>query len=288
MIEVPIYLNGTEANASIYNGALFHYTKFESFLKIIKTMTIRSSSLSMMNDLNEANIDSLDWNADFMMMCKAEEYVKEKCSIISFSRNCMTEFGRQEGSNHPAMWAHYADDFNGVCIVLDTDSLVEANKDLLEGTFYKLEPVSYSINCAPKNGIEDKSYNGVSDFIQTNYKELFYKKHIDWSYEKEVRFLIEKPEVFLNIKGAIKYIVLGCRLKKDEGRLLELVKNIISPGEVSYRYINLYSFAEMSPNINGYSTDSAYSTLRTRITNYSILSKEYLDWHRDKFSESSG
>lgn len=40
-----------------------------------------------MNDLNEANIDSLNRNQDFMLMIKAKKYVKEQCSIISFSRN---------------------------------------------------------------------------------------------------------------------------------------------------------------------------------------------------------
>lgn len=86
MINTPLYLYGNSELPSPDDGAMFHYTKFERFLKILETMTLRSSPLSKMNDLNEANIDSLDWNTDFLMMVKAYRYVKEQCSVISFLR----------------------------------------------------------------------------------------------------------------------------------------------------------------------------------------------------------
>lgn len=107
MIEYPLYLYGSYEMQSPEDGALFHYTKFESFLKIIETMTLRSSPLCRMNDLNEANLNSLDWNSDFMLMFKAEKYVKEQCSVICFTGNYMTGPICEESSNHPALWAHY-------------------------------------------------------------------------------------------------------------------------------------------------------------------------------------
>ena len=136
MIENPTYLYGSYELQSPNDGALFHYTKLESFLKIIGTMTLRSSPLCKMNDLNEANIDSLDWDTDFLMMIQAQKYVKEQCSIISFTKNYMTGPICEEGSNHPALWAHYAEDSNGVCIVLDKEELLEINKMQLSKLFY--------------------------------------------------------------------------------------------------------------------------------------------------------
>ena len=52
----PIYLYGVNTVPEVGDGVLFHYTKFESFLKILESMTLRSSPLCKMNDLNEANL----------------------------------------------------------------------------------------------------------------------------------------------------------------------------------------------------------------------------------------
>ena len=169
MIENPVYLYGNYEMQSPNDGALFHYTKLKNFLDIIKTMTLRSSTLCKMNDLNEANLDGLDWSVDFMMMTKAEKYAREKCSVISFTKNYMTGPICEEGSNHPALWAHYAEDSNGICIVLDKESLLEINEQQLSKLLYKLEPVEYSLHCAPDDKIIQKDYKGVEDFVQSNY-----------------------------------------------------------------------------------------------------------------------
>ncbi len=286
MIETPLYLYGSYEIPSADDGALFHYTKFESCLKIIESMTLRSSPLYKMNDMNEANINSLDWNKDFLLMMDAEKYVKERCSVISFSKNYMAGGICQEGSNHPAMWAHYAEDSRGVCIVLDKDSLLEKNKELLAQRFHSLEPVNYCLHCAPKGGFEYESYSGVSDFVRRNYKELFFKKHVDWKYEDEVRFFVESPEIYLDIKGAIKYIVLGGRLKKDKLHLTQLIEQFITPGTKSYRYFNLHSFAQMMPTVNGYLTVDAAPTILLQLKKMapeSSLAKEFLDWQEAGF-----
>lgn len=287
MIENPAYLYGSYELQSPNDGALFHYTKLESFLKIIGTMTLRSSPLCKMNDLNEANIESLDWNTDFLMMIQAQKYVKEQCSIISFTKNYMTGPICEEGSNHPALWAHYAEDSNGVCIVLDKEELLEINKMRLSKLFYKMEPVDYSIYCAPDDEIMNKSYADVKDFVQSNYRELFFKKHTDWSYELEERFFVEAPEVYLNIKGAIKYIILGGRLKNNEDSLRQIIEQMITPGSLSYKYFNMHSFAEMLSSVNGYLTvDAAHVFFMQlqKMANGSSWAAEWLRWHEESFT----
>ena len=287
MIDTPLYLYGNSDSPSPNDGALFHYTTLRGFLKILEKMTLRSSPLCKMNDLNEANIDSLDWGQDFLLMLEAEQYVKNQCSIISFSKNYMTGTICVEGSNHPAMWAHYADDSNGVCIVLDKNSLIENNKKLLANLFYRMESVSYDLLCAPRDGIIEEAYANVSDFVRRNYRELFFKKHLDWAYEDEIRFFVEAPELYLNIMGAIKYIVLGGRLKDNDQLLSQIIEQIITPGTKSYRYFNLHSFAHMTPTINGYLTVDASPIvflLLKKMAQKSSLAKSYLDWHEANFS----
>lgn len=281
MIDYPIYLNGITELPDVDDGVLFHYTKFDSFMAIIKSMTIKSSPLSKMNDLNEASIGFVDWNKDFLFFNKAEKYIKNDCSIICFTRNYMNGDLCELGGNHPAMWAHYAEDSKGVCLVLDEKSLIENNKALLVDIFYKVEDVIYSQNCTPDNVITESDYSDMSDFLQKNYKELFFKKHVDWSYEKETRLLIDRPEIFLNIKGAIKYVILGGRMKNDDGKIEKIVNLMISSESLAHKYFIPQSFAQVSRSPFGYSIDSAsyiiYNHLR-KMSHTSLVAKSYLDW----------
>ena len=121
----------------------------------------------------------------------------------------MEALHEEEGSNHPALWAHHADDSNGVCIVLDKETLLEINKQQLSVLFYKIESVEYSIHCAPDDEIMKKIYSDVKDFVRSNYKELFFKKHTDWSYEREERLFVESPEVYLNIRAQLNTLSLA-------------------------------------------------------------------------------
>lgn len=283
IIDTPLYLYGNLECPSPNDGALFHFTKFESLLKILETMTLRSSSLSKMNDLNEANIDDLDWEDEFLRMIEVEKYIKEKCSVICFTKNYKTGPICQEGSNHPALWAHYAQDSNGACIVLDKHVLLGLNRRSLNGVFHRTGVVRYCHRCAPSDSVMERKGSSVSEFVRNNYKELFFKKHNDWKYEKEVRFFVESPEVYLNIKGAIKYIILGERLSDNDEHLLRLIRQIITPGTLSYHYLVPGSFAEMKPSPYGYFTGSAAHLIERVMGKISILSKDYIDWERSQF-----
>lgn len=282
VIEHPLFLNDSEL-ISLNDGTLYHYTSFDSFLKIIETMTLRSSPLCKMNDLNEANLDNLDWNLDSLKMIEAEQYVKEKCSVISFTKNYKIGPICQYGSNHPSMWAHYSDDSNGVCLVLDKKLLNQLNRKSLKGIFHKIEKVKYRYLCSPDDNVMQNIGGTVSEFVQRNYRELFFVKHTDWKSEQEIRFFVESPEVFLNIKGAIKYIILGERLSKDRERLTKVVEQIITPNTNSYRYLIPHSFAEMRPSPYGYFTGRADYLIEMMIEQMSRLSKDYLEWKKEKF-----
>lgn len=281
MVE-PIYLYGVRDNLSIDDGELFHYTKFDKLLTILESMTLRSSPLVRMNDLNEARVNELDWGGEADRMLEVEHYIQNECSIICFAKNYSVGANRVEGSNHPAMWAHYADDSNGACIVLDKTALIEINRGRLQDVFYKIEPVSYEIVSAPDvDAVSTQDFSSVSVFVHNNYRELFFKKHPDWSYETEERFFVESPQIELNIRDAIRYIVLGGRLKRDRQKMRELVSRLITPGSGSYKYLKPRSFAQISTSISGYFTESAESGIADLIYSVSqepTLAREYLDW----------
>lgn len=50
------------------DGALFHFTKFESFKKILEDMTLKPSSFRNLNDMNEGNVNNMNMNKNFRVM----------------------------------------------------------------------------------------------------------------------------------------------------------------------------------------------------------------------------
>ena len=126
--EYPVYLYGHEEIPRRGDGALFHYTKFSSFLAILNDLTLKPSSFGKLNDMNEAGIHNMNMNENFRVLFDGERYIKDNCHIISFSQNYdIQEFGI-EGTNHPAMWTHYADNSNGVCLVIDKAAFIKKIK----------------------------------------------------------------------------------------------------------------------------------------------------------------
>ena len=60
LTKLPIYLYHHEELPYRGDGALFHFTKFESFLKILEDMTLLPSSFGNLNDMNEGNVNNYD------------------------------------------------------------------------------------------------------------------------------------------------------------------------------------------------------------------------------------
>lgn len=130
--------------------------------------------------MNEGNVHNMCLNHSFMVMYEADKYIKRRCHILCFAQNYELHGYPVEGTNHPAMWAHYVDNSNGVCIVIDKDAFVEKNKDVLSAHFHRFEDVEYS----PFNTPDDEEINYEAstpeEFIKNNWKALFYLKHKDW------------------------------------------------------------------------------------------------------------
>lgn len=101
------------------------------------------------------------------------------------------------------------------------------------------------------------------------------------AYENETRFLVEAPRIYLNIKGAIKYIVLGARVSTCKEKLDRIIELMVSPGASGYHYLDLHSFAQMLPAGNGYLTVNASAIIFQRMCEVAFTSisvKSYLDW----------
>ena len=280
LTKLPAYLYWHEELPHKGDGALFHYTNLESFKKILEDLTLLPSSFERLNDMNEGNVHNMNLSRNFMVMNNADKYIKENCHIISFSQNYDINGYGQEGTNHPAMWAHYADNSNGVCIVIDKETFIDKNKDILDNHFYKFEDVEYNLLNTPDDKKIDFEAETEQEFIRKNWKPLFFLKHKDWKNEDEHRLFIMDYDGKLSIDGCIKYIVLGRKLFLDNTRIKELVDIIVNPSSICYHKFTPRSFASMCYNTHGYDTmDIAFKILMIVKNNTSNpLYADYVEW----------
>ena len=278
--KLPAYLYGNEELPYKGDGVLFHYTKFEKFKLIMEDLTLLPSSFERLNDMNEGNVHNMNLSQNFMIMYNTDKYIKEKCRIICFSQNYDIKGFGQEGTNHPAMWAHYADNSNGVCIVIDKEAFISKNKDIFENHFYKFEDVEYNLFNTPDDEKIDFEAETEQEFIKKNWKPLFFLKHKDWENEDEHRLFIMDYDGKLSIDGCIKYIVLGRKLFLDNIRIKELLDIIVNPSSICYHKFTPHSFATMCYNSHGYDTmDIASKILSIVKSNISDpIYKNYVEW----------
>lgn len=279
LTELPTYLYHHEELPQKGDGALFHYTKFESFMKILDDLTLLPSSFGKLNDLNEGNVNNMNMNRNFQVMYEAEKYIQERCHILSFSQNYdILGFG-QEGTNHPAMWGHYADNTNGVCIVIDKEAFVKNNQAILDRYFYKFEDVEYDIFNTPKEEKINYTAKTAQDFIKDNWKCLFFLKHKDWENEDEHRLFIVDYDGKFSIDGCIKYIVLGRKLFLDEVRIKQIMDKVVDPDSACYHKFIPHSFATSCYNNQGYFTFEIAFKI-DMIVKANMHDERYADYYR--------
>lgn len=218
---------------------VYHYTRLETFLeRILPTSKLRLGLFLNTNDPRESKV----WHFGYSYMVKpdfpiellgiaASHEIKKGTKLLCLSmdkpgKRTSLFYGR--GHQRPRMWAQYADNHRGVCLVFDREKLIETAKAELgaKGNLY-IEPVhygdkdeiivgpEYSINC--DNCLEIGVPTFVEKQVQSYYQHYFFRKHVDWQHEHEFRILlrnqIEEPE-FVSISNSIKAVFLGADFPK--------------------------------------------------------------------------
>lgn len=261
----------TDLNYTKDNNLLYHFTTADSLLKILSNMTLKFSTFTNLNDLNEADINC-EWSDSFNHI-KIKRHIQEHCKLISFSQNYIyNKVFYEAGYNHPRMWAQYASNNTGVCIVINEKKLREINKKNLVGIFYKLESVNYDHLLYDKT-IKDKA--DARNFIETYYRHIFYKKHIDWTNESEKRFFcIDGPE-YLSIRNCIEFIVLGQNFNTET--YFDIVKLII----LNKLELTPHDFVKQINSDGRISVVTDAHRIYEITKNISILSNEYVKFLRN-------
>ncbi len=179
---------------------LYHYTSFNSAIKIIETQKIRFGRLENMNDINEAYrrfFYEFDCEiADIDVQKALQEYQQ-----VSFTKDKTSS----PGYSISAMWGHYGNKGYGVCLVFDFDiiqDIIKSDKSIWYNT------MEYSNHFNGDICIEG---NNVHQFFKKHKQELFFTKTTDWEYEQEWRMLKRVNDTnnyYQNIENSIIGIIL--------------------------------------------------------------------------------
>lgn len=217
---------------------IYHYTRWETLLDIAQN-GLKLNSLDRMNDPRE----SKEWflgitsgtDDDTSGVWRIAHHYRKLVRAATF---CSDEHIDEEerksvrrGYARPRMWAQYAGNHTGVCVVFDRALLSERVADTLSerpGGWLVSGRVSYVTDQK-----DDPAYQGiqvigipaeeaVSRFYDRHRDRIFLVKQTDWRDEAEFRFLAYDPvapldaddptdehSAFVPLNGCVAGLVLG-------------------------------------------------------------------------------
>ena len=170
---------------------LYHYTTFDSAIKILQSRTLLFGRLKDMNDINELYRPMVpDFNPNRQAGNNDRLYDNLDKETNRYQQISLTMDGRRYGFDIPAMWGHYANKGKGMCLVFDKNNFVnrlkgEQKRHLLYGKIIYTNDFSPTIIC------RTKADDSVIPLTKKEEKDLFFHKTKDWQYEQEYRVLIK-------------------------------------------------------------------------------------------------
>lgn len=218
---------GTKLKGKEKYKKLYHYTSFDSFVKIWFSQTLKFSPLPNVNDIQEAESSFSPYNINWLPVLAAYKDVRMSYKQISFTMDYDSYF---KGCMSPMMWGLYADKRKGVCIELDFEKL-----QLTENCI--AHPIMYKKILRKNQKIDPnvQTKKQVRDYIKKNKLDIFFTKHKCWEGENEYRIVSDKDD-FLNIQDAISavYLTSCC---STECLLVEKMVN----GAVPVKYLKYFA-----------------------------------------------
>ena len=209
---------------------LYHFTSFDTALKIIESNHLRYGRLNNMNDIHENDkivfVDANNHPTDNFPSDVLDELYDEIYKYRQISLTADDNEGDKDGFDLHQMWGLYADKGEGVCLIFDKKELEKGfgSATLHDRVSYDKTVNSYYISLS---NTADK----VSVEIREHANEIFFHKRREWEHEQEYRLLRRCPlatrEEYLFLGHALKFVILSSRLHNlDEVLYFKKIKNI--------------------------------------------------------------
>ena len=209
---------------------LYHFTSFDTALKIIESNRLRYGRLNNMNDIHENDkivlVDANNHPTNKFPSDVLDELYDEIYKYRQISLTADDNEGDKDGFDLHQMWGLYADKGEGVCLIFDKKELEKGfgSATLHDRVSYDKTVDSYYISLS---NTADK----VSVEIREHANEIFFHKRREWEHEQEYRLLRRCPlatrEEYLFLGHALKFVILSSRLHNlDEVLYFKKIKNI--------------------------------------------------------------
>ena len=207
---------------------LYHYTTFESFLKIIETGTLKMCSLSGMNDPYEfiprnhgVCLRGNPTDAECFDAVRNNELAHAERTngvrIASLSADNPDGCMQHKGWFLLNMWASYANDSRGVCLAFDYEKLTNEFTDFCRknGVRNKSGRITYY---SELDDVEDMFDSPCSSFTDKSHIGHLFVKPDSFEKEQEYRLLaidetLTSPTtpIFIPCKTSLCGVITGCK-----------------------------------------------------------------------------
>lgn len=234
-----------------YEGSddlLFHYTSLNAACSILSSNRLRLSNLTNMNDpLEFCEPNIFGFNGFEIDMKKAMRELtvslqerENKIRLICFCKDfyCKGEWNNENLQNYSSnltfkgwarsrMWAQYADNHRGVCLVFNKSEFNDEFKKLANNHIKILEPqkITYTnylneLESAMTDELNVKNHdsNFLHFYLDDERTKYLFQKSEDFRDENEYRFVLiddnldsSKTDKFIDFGTSLKAIILGGR-----------------------------------------------------------------------------
>ena len=201
---------------------LYHYTSFESFVKIWLSQKILLGSIENVNDFMEYKHTVEVNNPCCLPLTEAFNDVRMSFRQISFT----LDDDQMEGFRNPIMWGQYANKGKGVCIEFDFNKLFlnyKDKSDVFDGFVCYKDKLP---KLPPINGIITR--NDIRRYILRNKEPIMFTKFTVWDAENEYRIVSDNISE-IEIDNTISAVYLTSCLSDECVFVEKLLENTNVP-----------------------------------------------------------
>lgn len=213
---------------------LYHYTKIDTCFKILYYETLQFSSISCTNDIFEQkpkislSSDDMKLQEKYYEVLMALEKRRRKTQLLCFSRDApklkKDDVHRDEadvtgrGFALPRMWAQYAQNNQGVCLIINKSRLIGQLRNQKIKFWEGNVEYSDSFESFPleKHDLIDLERNMKNPNVLSNskYRKLnYFSKLKDWESEREYRIVTysekEAPIIVGSLFDYLEGVIVG-------------------------------------------------------------------------------
>lgn len=215
------------------------YLWFSKFDQLNDPAELADANIEPIPEGLEASLDRLSDSLSEIARVQHRKAQHRSANLIpkdSSSVCCFSETGNQQ-----AMWAYYANNYQGMCIKYDLKKLISLSQVCWGDRFFKVD-------------YKDERFLPASQYLHPNESELapssILTKHTDWAHEKEWRLFNRSTHgIFYHTSNAIIEVTLGPRVAPiNYNRLIDCCRTAgIKLTELKFDNYNLVLREILSP-----------------------------------------